>query len=291
VDTGAARIADIDLPEGDRYIVSASYFRTMGIPLLRGRTFETADANGPPVAVVDEVFARKVQRNGSALGVRIGVPGRDTAATIIGIVGHVKHYGLDVESGGQIYISHLQYPTTYETLVVRSERESLALTPEIISAVRSLDRDLPVPAGRTVEEYMADRTAPRRFVLALLGVFAAIALLLASVGLYGVIAYATAQRRREFGIRLAFGATPGTLVGMVMREGGILVGGGVLIGIALALAGARLLGSLLFGVSPLDPVVSISAAAFLAGVAALAAWLPARRAATADPLQALTTNG
>ncbi|MGH7460928.1 MAG: ABC transporter permease [Longimicrobiales bacterium] len=102
VDTGSARIAEIQNPEGDRYIVSATYFQTMGIPLLRGRTFDDSDRSGPPVAVVDEVFARKVARNGTALGVPIGAPGRDTAATIIGIVGHVKHYGLDAESVGQI---------------------------------------------------------------------------------------------------------------------------------------------------------------------------------------------
>ena len=287
VDTGTAKVADALLPEGDRYVVTASYFQTMGIPLLRGRTFASSDASGPPVAVIDEVFARKVAHNGSALGMRIGVPGRDTAATIIGIVGHVKHYGLDAESGGQIYIDHVQYPYRFLSLAIRTQGDPTAFTSTMRSVLRSLDPDLPMSEVKTVEGFMGDRTATRRFVLALLGVFATVALLLAAVGLYGVIAYTIAQRRREFGIRLALGASPGSLVQMVMREGGVLVGIGIASGIALALAGGQLLRSLLFGVSPLDLTVLLSAAAFLTGVAALAAWLPARRAAGADPLETL----
>jgi putative ABC transport system permease protein len=287
VDTGTAQLAGADLPEGDRYIVSPSYFRTMGIPLRQGRTFGPTDLSGPPVAVVDDVFARKVARNGSALGVRIGVPGRDTMATIIGVVGHVKHYGLDAESGGQIYVSHLQYPWRWLSLIARTQRDPLALTTAMRGVIRSLDPDQPISDVRTVEAYMADRTAARRFVLALLGAFAAIALLLASVGLYGVIAYNIAQRRREFGIRLALGATPRSLVRMVMQEGGSVVALGVSIGIVLAWAGARLLTSLLFGVRALDPTVLLAAAAFLTGIAAIAVWVPARRAARADPLETL----
>jgi putative ABC transport system permease protein len=287
VDTGTAKIADAELPEGDRYVVSASYFQTMGIPLMRGRTFAPSDASGPPVAVVDEVFARKVAHNGNALGVRIGVPGLDSAATIVGIVGHVKHYGLDAESGGQIYVDHVQYPYRFLSLAIRTQGDPAAFTSTMRSVLRSLDPDLPMSSVKTVEAFMADRTATRRFVLALLGVFAAVALLLAAVGLYGVIAYTIAQRRREFGIRLALGASPGSLVQMVMREGGMLVGIGIVSGSALALAGGQLLRSLLFGVSPLDLSVLLGAAAFLTSVAALAAWLPARRAASADPLETL----
>jgi putative ABC transport system permease protein len=290
VDTGTARLPGSEMPEGDRYIVSPSYFRTMGIPLRQGRTFEPSDLAGPPVAVVDEVFARKVARNGSAIGVRIGVPGRDTAATIVGVVGHVKHYGLDAESGGQIYVSHLQYPWRYLSLIVRTNRDPLALTPAMRAVVHSIDRDQPISDIKTLEAYMSDRTAARRFVLALLGAFAAIALLLASVGLYGVISYNIAQRRREFGIRLALGATPRSLVRMVMQEGGGVVALGISIGILLAWAGARLLGSLLFDVRPLDPTVLVAAAVFLSGIAGIAVWVPARRAGRADPLETLASN-
>ena len=166
----------------------------------------------------------------------------------------------------------------------------MALVPSLREAIRSLDADLPISEIKTVGAHMADRTAARRFILALLGVFAALALLLASVGLYGVIAYAIAQRQREFGIRLALGASPGMLVRLVMRESGGMVALGLIVGLVLALAGARLLGSLLFGVSPLDPMVLIAAAGFLTAVAAFAAWLPARRAATADPLETLAAR-
>ena len=293
VDTGSARIrtADIDLPEGDRYVVSASYFETLGIPVLRGRTFNETDRyDAPLVAVVDEVFARKVAPDGNAIGVRIGAPGRDSMATIVGIVGHVKHYGLDAESGGQIYLPHIQYPSRWMDLIARSETPVENLTPTLRSVVHSIDPERPVQNVMTMEDMMDERTAVRRFVLAMLSAFAGIALVLASVGLYGVIAFTIAQRQREFGIRLALGASANGLVRMVMREGAVLVGIGLGIGAALAIAGTKLISSFLFGVQRLDPIVLLGAAAVLSATAALAAWLPARRAAAADPLQSLHRN-
>ena len=293
VDTGSVRnrTADIDLPEGDRYVVSASYFETLGITVLRGRTFNETDRyDAPLVAVVDEVFARKVARDGNAIGVRIGAPGRDSAATIIGIVGHVKHYGLDAESGGQIYLPHVQYPSRWMDLIARSEVPAENLTATLRSVVHSIDPERPVQNVRTMADMMDERTAVRRFVLAMLSAFAGIALVLASVGLYGVIAFTIAQRQREFGIRLALGASAPGLVRMVMREGAVLLALGLGTGTALAIAGTKLISSFLFGVQRLDPVVLVGAAAVLSATAALAAWLPARRAAAADPLQSLHAN-
>jgi hypothetical protein len=261
----------------------------MGIALLQGRAFTTADRIGSPnVAVVDEIFARKVARSGSALGVRIGVPGSDSAATIVGIVKHVKHYGLDAQSGGQIYVSHEQYPWRWMTMIVRAERDPLALVGTLRSVVQSVDPERPVFDVETVESMMDERSATRRFVLTLLAVYAGSALVLACVGLYGVIAYAIAQRRREFGIRIALGQTPGELVSMVVTEGARLVGIGIAAGAIIAVAGSRLLRSLLFDVSPLDPGVVLGAITCLAAAALLAAWIPARSAAHANPLESLS---
>lgn len=289
VDTGGGSgLPMSQWPEGDRYIVSPSYFNTMGVTLLRGRLFTATDRAGQlPVAVVDEVFARKVERGGSPLGVRIGVPGNDSAATIVGVVRHVKHYGLDAESGGQIYVSHVQYPWRWMSLVVKTERDPLQLAAAVRAAVQELDRDQPVYDITTVETLMRERTATRRFVIALLAAFAAIALVLASVGLYGVMAYAVAQRRREFGIRLALGAEPGDLVRGVLREAAALTSVGLLSGAVLAAFGGRLLASLLFQVRAVDPPVALVAIAVLGITAGLASFIPARRAALVDPNIAL----
>jgi putative ABC transport system permease protein len=287
VDTSGGVTPMNQWPEGDRYIVSPSYFSTMGIRLLRGRLFTETDRVGQPlVAVVDEVFARKVQRAGTPLGVRITVPGNDSAATIVGVVGHVKHYGLDATSGGQIYVSHLQYPWRWMSLMVKTEREPLQLAAAIRATLRELDRDQPVFDVTTVEALMDQSTATRRFVIALLSAFAVIALVMASIGLYGVIAYGVAQRRREFGIRLALGARPSDLVRGVLREASLLTGTGLLIGAVLALLGGRLLASLLFQVRPVDPV-GLIAIAVLAVTAGLAALIPASRVARVDPNTAL----
>jgi putative ABC transport system permease protein len=288
VDTGLVRDVPIDLPEADRYIVDPSYFATMGIVLRRGRLLETTDAlDKPPVVVVDEVFARKLVPSGDALGFRMRVPGLDSTATVVGIVGHVKHYGLDAESGGQLYVSHVQYPWRWMSVVMRVDGDPIAYSARLRDAVRSLDADRPIYDVATMESLMAQRTAVRRFVIALLGVFAAIALVLASVGLYGVVAYTVAQRHREFGIRLALGSTPHGLARLVLHEGMLLVAAGVVIGGLLAAAGARLLRGFLFQVEPSDPRVAVAAIAILALTAAVASWIPARRAARLDPLSTI----
>jgi putative ABC transport system permease protein len=275
-------------PEADRYIVSPGYHVAMGVPLRQGRLLEDADRyDGALVCLVDEVFARRLQTAGSVLGMRLRLPGRDQFATIVGVVGHVKHYGLDATSSGQIYMSQNQYRWRWMHLVTRTAGDPLALATVARTAVRALDPEQPVFGVTTMAALMAERTAARRFVLTLLGGFAAVALALAGLGLYGVLAYAVSQRTREIGIRLALGADAGRVVRMVVRSGAILAGAGLALGLATAWAFRGLLSRMLFHVGPTDLAVFALVGLVLAAVALLASWLPARRAARVDPMVAL----
>jgi putative ABC transport system permease protein len=288
VDVGERpELRGIDLPEGDRYIVSPGYLATMGVALRAGRFVAESDRDDTQlVAVVDEVFARRIAPGGvarSAIGMHLGVPGRDTMATVVGVVGHVRHYGLDATSGGQIYVSHLQYPWRWMTVVARTDQDPLTLAPAIRRVVRGFDPELPVFGVTTMAALMADRTATRRAATTLAAAFAGVALLLAALGLYGVIAYGVTQRRREFGVRMALGATPANVRRLVVRHGIALAITGLVTGLATAAVGTRLLAGLLFGVTPDDPTVAAGVAALLLGVAVAASYLPARRASRWDP--------
>jgi putative ABC transport system permease protein len=292
VDTGFVRDVD-NPPEGDRYVVSNNYFSTMGIALKQGRLFDSRDrAGGALSVIIDEAFASgQLHRPGvAALGARIKMPGNDSSATVIGVVNHVKHYGLDAESKGQLYVTHDQYPYRWMNIVARTANDPLAITPQVRAAVHSLDSDQPIYDVDTVADFLVARSAVRRFVVALLSAYAAIALALAAVGLYGVVAYGVAQRQREFGIRLALGASPMGVVRMVLREGLLLVVIGVVFGALLSVAAGRLLAGLLFHVGTADPVTALVAALTLAAAAGVASWIPARRAAKADPLTSLRVS-
>jgi putative ABC transport system permease protein len=278
-------------PEGDRYIVSAGYPRAMGLTMRSGRGFEPRDAyDAPLVALVDEVFARRTWPGESPLGKRMKLPGRDSLATVVGVVGHVKHYGLDAESGGQIYMSNRQYPWRFMSIVTRTRGAPLALAPAVRSAVREIDPNQAVFDVGSVEQWMEERLAARRFAMALLGVFAGVAVVLAAVGLYGVIAYAVTMRRGEIGVRLALGATPGEVRQMVLGDGMRLAAVGLATGVAGALTGARLIEAMLFGVSAADPAVLGAVAALMLAIAAVASWVPGRRAASVDPIAALRSE-
>jgi putative ABC transport system permease protein len=285
---GAPALKGGNLPEGDRYIVNPRYFAGMGIPLRAGRLFTNADRYETPlVAVIDEVFARRAFPAGDAIGRRMKLPGRDSLATIVGIVGHVKHYGLDRESGGQIYMSHVQYPWRWMNLAVRTSGEPVALVRMARRVVGALDPALAMYDVTTMEQLMSERSQGRRFVLILIGVFAVVAIVMAAVGLYGVIAYSVTQRRHEIGIRVALGARLADITRLVLRQGAALTAAGVVLGLGAALVGGRLVAGLLFGVSARDPAVFIGVASALAVVALAASYAPARRAAAVDPVEVL----
>jgi predicted permease len=285
---GAAPLKGGNLPEGDRYMVNAAYFRAMGIPRREGRLFTDSDRyEAPPVVVIDEVFARRVFPNGDAIGRRLKVSGRDSLATIVGIVGHVKQYGLDRESGGQIYMSQVQFPWRWMNLAVRTTGNPVAFARTARSIIASLDAGLATYGVATMDQLMAELSQGRRFVLVLIGLFAGVAIVMAAVGLYGVIAYSVTQRRNEIGIRVALGARLADITRLVLRQGAALTIAGVLLGVGAALAGGRVVAGLLFDVSAHDPEVFIAVAALLAAVALVASYAPARRAAAVDPAEVL----
>ncbi|HEX4948284.1 MAG TPA: ABC transporter permease [Blastocatellia bacterium] len=282
------------IPHGDRWMAAGDYFETMKIPLVRGRYFNAQDtANSLSVAVIDETMAKKYWPNEDPLGKRIGILGEGTPQEpkwreIVGIVGHAKHRNLEGESRVQYYLPYAQRPTTSNMfLVLRTAGDPTSIAGAVRNTVRNLDKELPVFRVTTMEQLVADSMAQRRFTLWLLGIFAVTALLLAAVGLYGVLAYSVSQRSHEIGIRMALGAQSRDVQKMVVGQGMKLV----LLGTGIGLVGAfmlmRLMGSLLFGVGAADPVTYVVIAALLASVALLACWIPARRATKVDPMIAL----
>jgi predicted permease len=296
------------MPGMDASVVDANYFKTMRIPLLRGRWFDEHDDRshltqentkgmngvqklvaGLRSVVIDEEFARKYWANGDAIGKRIRIGDSDAGAvvTVVGIVGRVKMEGLSDESNRvQGYFPYLQFPFG-PAIVVRTQTAPETLMAAVRQEVRAIDSELQISNMQTIEQIRAKSIAPLRFNLALLGIFAGIALALALVGIYGVMAYLVAQRTHEIGIRMALGASPGQVLKLVVGQGMTLAGVGVMLGLVAALGLTRLMKSLLFGVSATDPLTFIVIAALLIMVALLACWVPARRATRVDPLIAL----
>jgi putative ABC transport system permease protein len=285
---GQPQATNAGAPEADRYIVSSSYLSTMGIPLQAGRALEDTDRYDTPlVAVVDEVFARRLAPGGSAIGMRIKLPARDGFAEVVGIVGHVKHYGLDAASSGQIYMSHRQYPWRWMHLMVRASPRAGSLAVSLRTLVQALDPDVPAFDVATMEQLMAQKSATRRFSTLLASVFAGAAVALAALGLFGLVTYMAAQRSRELAIRMALGARSSDIVRLVLGQGlrpGVV---GTLLGLAGAAAGGRLVSGMLFEVGAADPGVLAGVGALLLCVALAASYLPARRAARINPIEAL----
>ncbi|MGH7606497.1 MAG: ABC transporter permease, partial [Gemmatimonadales bacterium] len=275
-------------------IVQDEYFAAMRIPTLRGRAFGPGDdAAGAPVAVISETMARRFWPGGDPIGTRFKWGARDNDgpwATIVGIVADVKHYGLEREAAPEVYLNQAQLDFAYRswTLTVRTAAApASALAPAVRAGVRALDPDMAVQELLSMDTLVASAAAPWRFTTQLLVGFAAVAALLAALGLYGVLAFSVAQRRREIGIRMAVGARSGDVLRDVVGQGALLIAVGVGIGVAGALAATRVMRGLLFEVSATDPVVFALAPLLLGGVGLLAAWLPARRAARTDPMEAL----
>jgi putative ABC transport system permease protein len=280
------------LPSADITRVTPDYFRAMGVRVREGRVFTDHDtAEVAPVAVVDETFARAHYAGESALGKRLRFGALDDKDAkwleIVGVVGHVKNYGVDEDSRVEVYLPYYQSPVSSVTLVVRAAGDPAGLGGVLREVVRAADPDLPLYAVRTLPEIVSDRTAQRRLASTLIAVFAAVALALAAVGIYGVMSYAVAQRTQEIGIRMALGAERREILRMVLRHGTLLAVTGVALGLVAALALARLITSLLFQTSAADPPTFSVVPVVLIAVAVLACWVPARRATRVDPLVAL----
>ena len=284
-------------PPGERFIntdervVAGRYFEAMGIPLLAGRFFDDRDtANGPGVAIVDERFAREFWPAGEAVGKRVRHGGADSTSpwlTVVGVVGRVKHQSLDDDPRIALYLPHGQAPTRTLSVVVKSSAEPASLGPAVRRAIGEIDVGLPLYTVRAMSQYLELSLARQRFTALLLSVFALMALLVAAVGTYGVMAYLVGQGTREIGIRIALGATRRRVLGMVVGQGARLAAAGVGAGMLGALALAQSLNALLFEVSARDPLTFAVVPAILFLVALAACYLPARRAARVDPMLSL----
>jgi putative ABC transport system permease protein len=294
------QLGNLPYMEIDQRAATADYFQAMEIPLVRGRLLSDGDdASAPLVAVVDTNFAHRFWPNRDAIGQHVAIdtvpdvkPAVPRWRTIVGVVGHVKHYGLDVEGREQIYFPHRQplygiFAPRDMTLAVRTSLDPASVTSAIREQVFAIDKSLPLYNIATMDQLVSNSVAQPRLNLSLLVAFAVLALALAAVGVYGVMAYAVTQRTREFGIRMALGASPSDVLKQVFLEGGRLAALGLVLGLIGALALTRLMASLLFGVKPSDPVTLGVAAALLAFVALTACYIPARRATRVDPLVAL----
>jgi putative ABC transport system permease protein len=266
--------------------VAGAYFEAMGISLVAGRVFGTEARNGTPSVVMSQSLARQLFGSASALGRRLrfyAFP--DSAWEIRGVVGDVKTGTLDAPAPPTLYFSHLQAPQNRMSLAVRTAGRPELLAGALRGEVAALDRELPVYAVSTMEEQISSSPAVffRRFPLVLLAAFALAALVLAMVGVYGVISYALTQRTREFGVRLALGAAPGSLVRLLIRRGALLGLAGAGAGLAAAIMGTRLLATILYGVTPTDPATLLGTSGLILLVAIAASWLAAWRATRIDP--------
>jgi len=278
-------------PSADIARVSPDYFSVMGIRVLGGRVFEERDRDGAPnVCVVDQRFAETHWPGQSPLGKRIKFGSLDSKDNpwmeVVGQVAHVKNYGVDEDSRVELYLPYLQNSGSGFTLVAKASSTGAASS-AMRAAMRAANPEIPVYQVRALDEFVAERSTTRRLLAQLTTVFAAVALLLAAVGIYGVMSYAVAQRTQEIGIRMALGAGEENIAKMVLRNGAVLAVTGVAIGLLLAFGLARLAASLLFQTSAADPPTFSVVPLLLLGVALLACYLPARRAARVDPMNAL----
>jgi putative ABC transport system permease protein len=273
-------------PDADFETVSSDYFRTLGIRVTRGRGFGPEDnAESQLVAVVNETFARRFLPEDRSLGQRI-LRGQKTLE-VVGVVSDIRRRGPRREPVPEVYIPFAQRPHNRLTLVVRTRGEPMAIAAAVRGQIQTLDSSQGLTDVRTMSEVVADSTSLRRFQTLLISAFATIGLLLASLGIYAVMAYHLSQRTQEMGIRMALGATAGQVQGMIVREGVLLCGLGIVLGTFGALATSRILQNMVFGVGALDPLSYLGAVLVMLLVGLLASWLPSRWATRMDPLKAL----
>ncbi len=278
-------------PDEEKRQVSPNYFRALETPLIKGRFFTDVDnANAPQVIIVNQAFAKKFWPNQDALGKRIvmgGMSDNPKWITIVGVVGDMRHFGLDVDPKPEMYVPFAQNPYFTTIHVVRSNQDPRSLLPAIRREIQAIDPAVPLANLRTFENVIADSVAPRRLSVVLLGVFAGVAVLLASVGIYGVMSFLVVQRTHEIGVRMALGAQRRDILKLILSRSLKLVSAGALIGLMVALMSTSALRTLLYNVSAFDTSTFVLVTILLAAVALAASYLPAMRATKADPMIAL----
>jgi putative ABC transport system permease protein len=282
------------MPTASMRIVSPEYFKTMKIPIRSGRPFDGRDtATSPEVVLINERAAQRFFSGENPVGQQIRVSAelareaRNGPKTIVGVVGNIKYSGLDEDTPAEIYLPYEQHPVDAFTIAVRTSADRISSVPTLRHDVAGLDPLLPLANIKSLAALVDASLAERRFTMLVLLTFAAISVALSVIGVYGVLAYLVGQRRREIGLRLAIGASPVDVVWLFVREGAALTLVGLCAGLAGALAAGRWMSALLFGVTPADPVTLAIVVCALAGAAACATYVPARRAAAVDPSDAL----
>jgi putative ABC transport system permease protein len=282
-----------EIPRANVKAISPNYFRAMSIPLLKGRFFTEMDHDkSPPVIVINESLARKYWADQDAVGKRVTMPslGR-VSREIVGVVADVKHSSLDTESGAEIYVPYLQRPWSFMNLVVHTSSDPTNMIGAVRGEILSVDRNQSVYDVKTMEQVVSDSVSQPRLYTILLAVFASVALVLAAVGIYGVMNYSVTQRTHEIGIRLALGAQRGEIMRMVVGQGMILALIGVTVGLVaafvLTFVLTQFLAGLLFAVGARDIATFIGIPLLLSIVALLSSYIPARRATRVDPMVAL----
>ncbi len=286
---------DRPLPAGERppevgwQLASAGYFRALRIPLVGGRLFEDADRPGTPaVVIVSDALAKSYFAGEDPVGKHIRLD--DTTAQIVGVVGSIRRAGLRDEPRADLYFPFEQQPGTQPTLFVRATDDATGPLASVQRAIRELEPNAVFLQTRTLSDVAAESVRATKLLLWLLGIFAVTALLLAVVGIYGVMSYVVSQRAREIGTRIALGAPRGSIVWMVVRQGAAISLAGAAVGLAIGLAATRFIESMLYGTSAFDPVVLVGAPAVLVAATLVACWVPARRAATVDPARTLMSQ-
>ena len=276
------------LPQAEYRIVSRDYFNTIGVPLVRGRTFNADDRqNGVPVILINQSLARRLWQNSDPIGARLSGDGGRNWATIVGVIGDVRQHGLDREPVDEIYRPFEQSTMLGGTLMLKTGGDATSLARATITMVRGIDPTVPIDKIQTLDQVRDNSMATRRLTATLLILFAGLALTLAAVGMGGMLAFTVSQRTQEIGVRMAIGAHRGQILGMVLRQGGALIAGGLALGVLGALVLTRFMSGFVFGITPNDPATFAMVVVALAAVGLLACVGPARRAASIQPIVAL----